>query len=63
MTKSTNDARRWQYVRDVIWKHVKRGDLPADLFEYFYQHEDIKYPTPDALDRAIDYLIKLEPAE
>jgi len=42
---------------------MKRGDMPNDVYEYFYQKEDNKYPDADALDRAIDYLIKLEPAE
>ena len=53
-------ADRWQYLRDVIWKDVKRDDLPEPMRQYFYDICEEKYPRPDQLDDAMDYLIDTE---
>lgn len=50
------DALRWAYVRDVLWLGVKRGELPESLADYFYNVDDVKYPTRYHLDEAVDYL-------
>ena len=57
MQKILKLASRYVYLRDVILKDHKRGDLPDMLREYFYEVEDVKYPKPDDYDRAIDELM------
>jgi hypothetical protein len=50
-------ANRYLYVRDNILNQ-KRGDLPEPLYTYFYNTVDIKYPTTDDIDAAIDELME-----
>ncbi len=52
------DALRWQYVRDVVWRGVKRADLPPEIEDAFYLNDcDTKYPTAKDLDDALDTII------
>jgi hypothetical protein len=51
-------AQRYTFLRDDILFGMKRGDLPEGLLQYFYNVEDIKYPTASDIDQAIDYLIE-----
>lgn len=60
MQKILKLASRYVYLRDVVLKDHKRGDLPDMLRDYFYEVEDIKYPKSDDYDRAIEELMKRE---
>lgn len=51
-------AQRYTFLRDELLFGMKRGDLPEGLLQYFYDVEDIKYPTASDIDRAIDYLME-----
>jgi len=51
-------ARRYTFLRDNLLFGMKRGDLPEGLLQYFYDVEDIKYPTAADIDQAIDYLME-----
>lgn len=55
-----SDAKKWKFVRDKLWKNLRRDDLPIKLTNYFYDVMDEKYPSAVDLDKALEYLIELE---
>lgn len=58
--EETKDALRYRYLRDVALKNQKRDDLMEPLRKYFYINENIKYPTANDYDTAIDVLMNRE---
>jgi hypothetical protein len=57
----TDNNKRYLFLRDYVLNGMTRGDLPHPLYEYFYEDGvDIKYPTAQDYDDAIDELIRRE---
>jgi hypothetical protein len=51
------DGERWAFVRDVLWKNVKRSDLPPEMHDYLGDMlVDIKYPSARDLDETVEAL-------
>lgn len=52
-------AARYKYMRDVLFRGARRGDdMPNELSNYFYEVIDVKYPTAEHFDTAIDDLME-----
>lgn len=59
MNTDIQDAKRYRYLRDMVFYGMKRADMPEVIGKYFYDMIDNKYPTPDELDKALDYLLMM----
>jgi hypothetical protein len=57
----TKYERYWLFMRDHVFKDMKRGDMPGILYDYFSDIDvDIKYPTGEELEQAIEHLMEEE---
>ena len=50
-------ASRYAYMRDVLFYGAKKGEFPEPLHTIF-ERKEIKYPTAEDLDEALDELMK-----
>jgi hypothetical protein len=59
MNTDLQDAKRYRYLRDMVFQGMKRGDMPEAIGQYFYDMIDSKHPTPGEFDKVMDYLLMM----